>query len=148
ISPTWTQGTDISVYDLTTRPGMLMMQVGDDTSDSIVLRQDYTIPDGSGVCAKLHPGIAAGDNQFQVDIGVNASDTSPTTGTYARVVIDSQGSYAWRYSFDGSTNSMSFRGSDNSPAWIAITRSGLEYTMWGTEDPGGIWHRGSVQTFG
>lgn len=81
-------GTDVTtVYDLTSRPGHLLIQVG--TADLVSFRCDYTIPDGRSIVLAIagSPQAQAGDNMV---IGVNLNDdnTTATSGNFVRCMLE------------------------------------------------------------
>jgi len=63
----------VGVYDLTTRPGTLLIQAKD---ASVRLRQDYTLPDGKSIVCALDALHNYGSNNHQAGIGVSAGNTS------------------------------------------------------------------------
>jgi hypothetical protein len=82
-------GATNAVYDLSTRPGWMLMQTGTTTGNTVQLRQDYTIPDGSSIVVALaiaspsqdaSPGPGWADNELQVGITLNTDDTGATAG--------------------------------------------------------------------
>ena len=81
-------------YDLTTRPGWLLMQP--DTGGYVQLRQDYTLPDGSSVVACVAPCVSvngqSGITDNQLDCGIAVSDDSGAwhNGNYATVHFDAE----------------------------------------------------------
>lgn len=89
-------GTTIATYDLTSRPGWFMVQVGKDSGNKVYLRQDYTLPDGNSIVAAFacNSGFStvAGtvNNSLAFGIGVNSTDATLGSGTYTYVYSDSQ----------------------------------------------------------
>ena len=86
--------SDVEKYDLTTRPGSLLVQVGKSTSNAVRLRQDYTLPDGASlVLAGRFVVSSAGDtgianNQVWAGMGINDSDASYDSGERNNIFFD------------------------------------------------------------
>lgn len=78
------------VYDLTSRPGWMMMQAG--TDDVVTLRQDYTLPDGACMVVALEMTMelnaySNGDNQ-NIKMALNDSDAGIASGEQITVMIE------------------------------------------------------------
>lgn len=86
------------LYDLSTRSGWLLMQIGTGTSDEVLLRQDFTIPDGAGIVTYASFvtdwGATPSNNEMWVGIGVNSVDTGPyddAAADTATLIFDQDG---------------------------------------------------------
>lgn len=140
-------GTDVTVYDLATRPGWLMIQVGDDTTDSVMLRQDYTLVDGSALYLKVATACS-NNNSFQVRFMVNSSDTDPLGGTYTGITLSADATNAWNLFFDaGVGGDIAGSASNNATAIVAIARRDLAYHTWASCNGGESWMPGTRLTF-
>jgi hypothetical protein len=98
------ESANVSKYDLATRSDDLLMQVGQQTGQQVLLRQDYTLPDGASIILALSPtlthdadgggGIAS--NEIRCGLALNDSDSDFDAGSNAlRILFDTQGS-GWR----------------------------------------------------
>lgn len=147
ISPYAITGSgDFAIYDLASRPGWIMMQAGDDTTDVVQLRQDYTLPDGSAIYVKVACPSLAAPNSFQVDFSVNQSDTSPFTGTYTAVIMDAE-NFGYRIYFDGTGTDLATVEGTFGTVIMAIARDGLDYHLWASINYGESWIPGTISTF-
>lgn len=83
--------TNQSIYDLATRTGTLLTQVGRDGARAVTLRQDFTLPDNASMVVSVFPSFgfdgALADDENTVGISVNSSDTSWFDGTNAQKLI-------------------------------------------------------------
>jgi len=74
-----TESGNVAKYDLTTRPGWCLFQVGAAATQEVLLRQDYTLPDGASlglaVAAAVHLGTPTAD-ELQIGISLNTDDAT------------------------------------------------------------------------
>lgn len=135
-------GTTGGIYDLTTRPGWLLMQP--DTSTHITLRKAYTLADGESVVAALAITLNAsgesGITDSYLDCGIELSDSdSYHSGNWATCHFDSEVE-GWRIYAGSSSSGRSVPGA-NAPMlhlagrfYFRILRVGLTYTsMWSVD---------------
>lgn len=129
----------VEKYDLTTRPGWLLMQAGRGGSQDVRLRQDYTLPDGESII--LAAGHASGYDgepgtgisQDIVALGLNDSDTTEVTGNWIRCYAATTSGGGIRIVFDDDGGSSFATTASNSSAHLAgmiylrIARSGTNY---------------------
>jgi len=145
-------GATGGIYDLTSRPGWLLMQAG--TNQHVRLRQDYTLGDGESVIACIAIALQAagepGITDSYLDCGIAVSNRTDDwhAGDYATVHLDSEVG-AWRIFGGGGLNgvanpAVSVPGANVSFPHIAqrfyfrILRDGLDYyTMWSAD--GATW---------
>lgn len=133
-------GTAVNKYDLTTRPGWLLTQVGGSTSGSrdVRLRQTFTLPDGASiVVAVATPAPTVDDsraeNERQIGIALNQSDaTEDTTPTVRLFAQEVDAAAANIQSLAGGHTSGSAGGTAPDQSWgemlfLRIARSGLWY---------------------
>jgi hypothetical protein len=139
-------GATVQEYDLTTRPGWLLVQVGRNASQNVRLRQDYTLPDGNSIVLAIaantgSTATAAGNNFFQISFAVNQDDTTIRTAPYLEVFVDSQASDPSRVyvsSNVGSDFTGPAVGSAGGLVYFRIARSGLAYAVFAATD-GSTW---------
>ncbi len=100
---------EVEKYDLTTRPGWLLMQAGSAADQKVELRQDLTLADGDSVIMAFSPttssdadtGIAA--NEMRTGISLNDNDAGWDAGEYNTLAWTVQ-TDGWRIiHWDGST---------------------------------------------
>lgn len=131
------KATGAGIYQVGLIDSWLHMLLGTANGDSVDLRQDYTLPDGACLVAALfigpdNAGASGGiaNNEFQVGIGVNSTDSAHDAGTFFYCAFDAQASANVRVlSFDGTTV---FGQAPDSPAYsralfVRIDRVGLVY---------------------
>ena len=75
----------VEKYDLTTRPGWLLLQAGPDTTEKVALRQDHTLADGESVIAAVSlatslDAAGADGSASRFVFGVNDTDSDFGTG--------------------------------------------------------------------
>jgi hypothetical protein len=141
--------TDGGTYDLTTRPGWLLMQP--DLNHEIRIQQTYTLPDGYSVITALAPSLVAdgqsGIADNELDFGLTISNVG---GEYYTIHFDGEAD-GWRiYSATGTANSSL---PPNVPAcpiaqliYLRIARVGLDYYgSWSAD--GHTWMPFVKQTF-
>ncbi len=84
--------TNQEIYDLTTRPGWLLMQVGNDGSQKVSMWQDLILADGESVILAVSPSWLAGPNNtvdansHQILLTLNTSTTDETPATNAATI--------------------------------------------------------------
>lgn len=128
------ENSNVEEYDLTTRPGWLLMQAGRATTQNVQLRQDYTLGDGDAIIARFAPAIQGSgvNNHFQCSLALNDSDTSYVSGTWAYIAQDSQNGGGIRLLMYSGTGAGAERGTtlDMLPGdvWVGYRRSGTDYT--------------------
>jgi hypothetical protein len=135
----------VSRYDLTTRPGYLLTQVGNDGSEEVALRQDYTLPDGASIIASVFPAASPpnlGSDERIIGIAVNSSDTDFDAGTFLRFQWAADGAGSHLTSWNGTTAHVLSSGSD----WygghlLRIARSGTTYYPLASMNRGRSWLR-------
>ena len=83
-------GTAIERYDLTTRPGWLLMQAGLNSGNSVELRQDFSLADGDSIVTAISMPfqISGADNSLRTGLAVNDNDANWDAGTYFSLVMD------------------------------------------------------------
>lgn len=126
--------SDVSKYDLSTRPGYLLMQVGNNAAQVVRLRQDYTLPDGASIVAALHPAVAMDstsrtNNEFFHSLYLNDNDTSETSGNWVRILFDVNTTDLRFQSADSAAGTIGSCDALGLPPFIylRIARSGLTY---------------------
>ena len=142
--------TNTSKYDLSTRPGTLLLQVGrDGTAREVELRQDYTIPDGESLVAAVSVAmpmddVGADGGEIEIGISLNQTDTGPEDGTYVRMIVAAgTTSNVGISAFDGTTVKRSYApagdGTNNAQTfYLRIVRSGTTYYPFFSRD-GQVW---------
>lgn len=103
------QSANVSIYDLITRPGSLLVQAGKSGAQQVSLRQDYTLPTGSSIVVSLAPTLmsdgvpAIVNNELWMGMALNDNDTNYDQGNWLGVLMDANDN-GWRLiSYDGST---------------------------------------------
>lgn len=147
-------GSGAGVYDLSTRPGWLLMKVGTAVDDSVVLRQDYTLPDGKCIVAAVtfasdQQTTQSANNEISLGIVLNDNDTGPTSSTAGQTLhcyVDSEASGQIRViGYDGTTilgetaTATTFAGL----TFVRIDRSGLVYRAFYSHSGWGWTYLGS-----
>lgn len=134
----------VEVYDLSTRSGFLLIQVGNDTGDDVLLRQDYTLPDGSLVVAMFYPQLTSGGNAAQCGIGLNDNDTLPTSGNTMEIILDAQAAgVRVLVQSTGATSGNGIADDSTGQVALAITRvdagANKAYAGWASFNGGVTW---------
>ena len=162
---------NVSEYDLTTRPGNLLMQVGQTGAQEVSFRQDYTLPDGKSIILAFTPilmvdadGGGINNNELQMGISLNPSDTDHDDGDEQEIFFDANAN-GWRVFHAG--NGLAVAGTPNGAMpdmqkmYLRISRASSVYyasysmdgTAWapmGSHTPGAtqtnlwIWTRSSA----
>lgn len=147
------------VYEVGERDGWLSMMLGTASGDSVVLRQDYTLPDGNSIVAAMAYGIdnvaSLSNNEILMGIGVNDNDGgiySGATGQTLLAIMDTQADAARFIALEGSADPLgSTPGADISEAaavglfFVRIDRDGLNYHAFFSMD-GWAWGYLGVKT--
>lgn len=134
------------VYDLATRPGWLLAQVGTASGDGVTRRQDYTLPDGKCIVGyfSLAGDIAAAqaNNELWFGLAVNDNDTAfdaGAAGQTAALMFDTDTGGSRAIGWDGTgiigqnySANDEFLMSDG--AFFRIDRSGLVYNLFWSKD--------------
>lgn len=133
--------TSVNKYDLATKPGFLLVQVGN--AQVAEFRSDYTIADGESMTiAVMSPGPPTGDN-MAVALRLNeSSDVSSQTGNWIACMIESD---TTEWVFQGNASDNATGGEINTVSMFAapfallrIVRSGTTYSCW-VSLSGGAW---------
>ncbi len=131
---------NVGRYDLTTRPGELLIQVGTAITQRVHLRQDYTLPDGASIVAAVTPAINFGTltaDELQFAIVLNQSDSdysaNPTL-TFYGVEVDATSPDTQTVILGNSAGqaSLTLASTQRTPAYgetifLRIARAGLSY---------------------
>lgn len=126
-----TSATNQGIYDLSTRPALLVQTRGN--GNHVRFYQSYELPDGKSIIVKFTPGswgTSSTNNVAWTGIGLNSSTTSPDTGTHVRLLMDPQSTGVVRIlAYDGSIvlgESDTFA-HPTTPLYFRIHRSGTSY---------------------
>lgn len=131
---------DVAKYDLATRPGSMLIQVGSAATQQVLLRQDYTLPDGASIVAAISPaihfGAMAGD-ELQIGLSLNTDDSGYGAGTsylhFHAVEVDSlPDTQTVVLGSSGGAATITLASTQRTPAYgetifLRISRSGLFY---------------------
>ena len=141
---------NVNKYDLSTRPGWLLMQAG--VAVSVRLRQLFTLPDGASIVVPISVSspAGAGDNQ-QVGVQLNTSDTL-SGGTYINAFLeqDTGGEFVVQGNSSADTTGVEVldEGYDIPRiVYLRIARVGLNYRVFVSWD-GTSWFFIFAQEFG
>lgn len=151
-------GTSVAEYDLATRSGWLLLQVGKNSGNAVSLRQDYTLPDGSSIVAALAVNSGGSNaavttnNSLDCGLNVNNNNTSAVSGTYTGLYLDAQAALGPRPLVVSSVGS-TLNGPDSwvplgGVAWLRISRVGLSYSHFVSADSGLTWFPLGIKTLG
>lgn len=100
---------EVEKYDLTTRPGWLLMQAGSAADQKVQLRQDLTLADGDSVTIALSPTVSSdadtgiADNEMVVGISLNDNDTGYDAGEFNYLGVQFGATLARVSHWDGTT---------------------------------------------
>ena len=130
------------LYDVATRSGWVLMQTGTASGDSVLLKQDYTLPDGKCIVAAIAyaQDNPSASNEIQTGIVVNDNDTGPYSGTAGQTsacLIDAEASSQIRIiHYDGTTaTGDTGTATTTMGLWfLRIDRSGLVYRAFCSKD--------------
>jgi hypothetical protein len=126
-------GTSGGIYELFPEQSLLAIQVNNGAL--VNLRQDYTLPDGKSIILAMNPALVlAGqsgivNNELRVGLYLNASDTSPETGSHTGIVLDAD-TDGWRIGAPSNFNSTPVSGTPaglGDTIYLRIQRAGLVY---------------------
>jgi hypothetical protein len=146
-------GTAIARYDLTTRPGWLLTQVGGTTSGTraVKLRQAFTLPDGASIVAAVAtptptaddvPGFAQNERQVGIALTLanTAEDASPGLRLFASEVdVDTLQIQSLGVGHTaGDANGDAYHVGWGRMIYLRIARSGLWYYTFYSQD-GTTW---------
>ena len=141
---------NVSKYDLATRPGWLLLQVGNDGSEEVSIRQDYTLPDGESIVLAIAPAftmpVESGlpENAWKIGISLNDSDTTYDTAEYQFLAMEGDVD-GWRIVLrDDGVNRGSTPQGEAGPGmaeliYLRMTRSGLDINCFFSID-GTVWN--------
>lgn len=141
---------NVARYDLDTIPGKLLLQVGGATTNTVELRQDYTLADGDAVVLAVSPAISEHNvnNDIWLGLALNSTDTGYADGASSQKLslhFENNGEPTILL-FDGST---AFHDQSFVPLttmFLRISRSGLTY--YGHYSPDGhAWQPAGSKTF-
>lgn len=138
---------NVAKYDLTTRAGWLLLQTGSDGSQSVELRQDFTLADGDSIILAIAPAIlydqdsgnnhGLANNDHIIGVYMNADDAAPDTNTTAgsvRMEIETDvGGAEFSYVVQNTSSSNIIFSESHSPpplggmVYLRIARSGSTY---------------------
>jgi hypothetical protein len=139
---------NVEKYDLSTRLGWLLMQVGSDGLQQVALRQDFTLPDGASIVMAIAPNIGVDGNtgvisQDRIVITVNDSDTTSRTGTFLELNVDSNTDQFGVSAWDGTSSESTYvTGSGighTDMIFLRIARSGTTYYPFYSTSGGASW---------
>ena len=150
-------GTTISRYDLSTRSGWLLVQVGKNSGQAVRLRQDFTIPDGSSIVAALsvvggQSATSASNNAAQYGLGLNSTDGTFASGTWEWLIVDGQSGSQPRILIDGSAGGITDAGTNSgltsgALVYLRIARVSLTYTFFFSTNGFSTWQPIGARTF-
>jgi len=115
----------ISVYDLATREGMLLLQ--SDTSP-VSLRQDYTLADGASIIIAISGMQNWGGDNARIGLSLNDNDTDRTSGNAVHLFYEQDGNgreLQWMTGTDTAGNEVQYI--DLGRLYFRIARVGLVY---------------------
>lgn len=145
---------NVSRYDLTTRPGWLLMQAGSNGSQGVSIYQDYTLADGESVVVAV--AMAAtwegnlrnwNNNEVRSAIGLTSGGTNPVgTEPYAWVGLEADSGTAYddmvvRYMTDDGSGFQvvgAFPYAQGALVYLRIARAGTTYSAFVSAD-GATW---------
>lgn len=144
--------TNQEIYDLTTRQGWLLMQVGSDGSQEVSMYQVLTLADGESVVLAVAPAWNVGQintldiNHLQVVLSLNTSTTTPvdTVSTAllfaAEADADSLDIQAQAFTSGGAPRADSTQRmrTNKGVFFVRIFRDGTDYHMFYSAD-GSTW---------
>jgi len=138
VDPLIAGSTVTEVYDLSSRPGWLLLQCG--TADSVSLRQDYTLPDGASIvlAVSMPTGENSGGDNQSMALRLNDSNTSSTAGEHVTIMIE-QDSTAFNIQGNSDTDASGTEITSNvaplaDMVFLRIMRSTLTYSCWYSMD--------------
>jgi hypothetical protein len=144
---------DVSKYELDTANNILLMQAGNNGSQEVSLRQDWTLGDGESIVCALgitfeNVGGAATNNQLNVRMVLNDNDAGYQSGNYTWVAWDVDGNASHIQIFNGGALGDTL--SELVPSGIMffrIVREGTNYHHYYSVD-GSTWNLMGTDTGG
>lgn len=141
-------GSGAGLYDVASRTGWVLFQVGTSSGDGVALKQDYTLPDGKCIVAPIaYAADQAADvsnNELLIGIGVNDNDSgiySGATGQTLHAIVDTQAGSARAIGLEGSGDPLGTSpgapmsvGDGTGLTFLRIDRSGLNYDCFFSKD--------------
>lgn len=134
--------TTTEIYDLTTRPGWLLMQAGPASTDNVMLRYDVELADGEGAYVRMSIGRSGShpNNSWWPGISVNTSDTAQNSGVYLSLYADTDTGGIMRFlMWNGGEIGGLYDAGGLGIVDLAITRDGDIYYFWVSKDSGTTW---------
>lgn len=141
--------TNQSIYDLATRPGTLLTQVGRDGARTASFRQDYTLPDNSSIVVSVCPALgfdgSIANDEMDLVLAVNSDNTSWSSGTngqklYLYVGTVASGGVVTLFASDGTTTHQLGTQLGVQPLLMRIARAGNVYTPFVSFNGGRSWN--------
>lgn len=148
-------GSGTGLYDVSSRTGWVLFQVGTASAAGVELKQDYTLPDGKCIVAPVSFALdytaAPANNELWLGIGVNDNDSGPYSGTTAQTataIVDTDTGGHRVIAWDGSSHMNSSFTVPTTPAardtyYLRIDRSDLTYYVFYSTDGFSWTHLGS-----
>lgn len=134
--------SNVELLDLNTRRNQMLMQVGRNGSQEVIIRQDYTLPDNSSIILAFSPSLNndTGIINNELSIGLHIGDGADIdSGNWQYISIDAQSS-GWRI-LHVEENLSNLGNADEQNLgqliFFRMSRSGLEYRAWYSY--GGSW---------
>lgn len=142
---------EVEKYDLTTRPGWLLMQAGSVADQKVELRQDLTLADGASVILAISLTVSSDDNtgiganELWAGISINDNDAGWDAGEYNALFFDVEVN-GWRLLHYDGTSAFGATGPSGTTASSPVTeliylrfmRSGsVVYAFWSVD--GSSW---------
>jgi hypothetical protein len=148
---------EVEKFDLTTRPGWMLMQAGSAADQKVELRQDWTLGDGESIVVAIAWAWATSDgetgittNEQRLGIGLNDTDSGHDAGAYIYLAADVDVDSSRLLLYDGSTALASTKSTtDDSVAIAGGELTFLRISRIGTTYRGSISNDGMAwQPFG
>ncbi len=144
-----TETSNVTKFDLTTRPGTLLIQAGRGGTQDVELRQDITLADGESVVMMVAASMPMDDTgpdaaDFEIGVSLNDNDTGPEAGNFARILVAAASSVVGVSAYDGTTVRRSYTTSSPTASandqlfYLRIVRSGTNYRPFFSRD-GQAW---------
>lgn len=155
-----TTASPTEVYDLTTMPGVLLLQSGPNkynnaSPDQVTMYQEFTLGDHQSVVYAVAVGAGARENGYNIGIWLSNSTTSPYAAPlytpYVNVQVDAEFTQGYRMNSTANNLHLPQTGKDQSsnPAAVVlqkIVRSGLTYSMYWSNNWGLTWSHFGTKT--
>lgn len=148
---------NVARYDVDTRLGWLLAQVGRDGARTVTIRQDYTVPDGNSILACVayaapfdgEPGLAGGNSEMTLEVTLNDTDSDPSAGNEVAIAIQAHGGGVRVRGLHNGVNvigSAGFAAATTAAAFLGmgivllrIARSGSDYYTMFSLNGGATW---------